>query len=144
MRGPFWILLSLVLASGCPAPTEQAPDSGTTDTGPTDAGGGTDAGADAGSNDAGPDAGLACPVGLYRDAGLEVCAGNPVGSHFQDVCASCADCVPYGPSGEEKGRCAQPDGFCLKPCVIDADCVGGRLPAIVHCEQIAGGCYCGI
>lgn len=135
-----------VLVAGCAA-------SGTADAGAIpeagsrDAGGAIDAGAtaDAGA-DGGADAGAACAAGSFTDAGFDECAGNVSGATFQDMCNTCADCIPYAGPGGTRARCAHkgPADFCLKPCASDADCAGGRLPQYVRCELIRDGCYCGV
>jgi hypothetical protein len=86
---------------------------------------------------------LPCPAGDYAAATIDECEGNPDGGQFEDACASCSDCVPYGPPGSERGRCGHLGAadWCLKPCTQNADCEGGRLPTAL-CEQAGGGCYC--
>ena len=86
---------------------------------------------------------LPCPAGDFTAATIDECDGNPEGGQFEDACASCSDCVPYGPPGSERGRCGHLGvaEWCLKPCTQNADCEGGRLPTAL-CEQVGGGCYC--
>ena len=89
-----------------------------------------------------PDAAATCPTSKLAGTDYDTCAGNPSGSHFQDVCSTCADCVPYGPAGHEVARCVIGGSYCLEPCSQDSECAGGRTPEFQKCVFIKDGCFC--